>query len=61
MKKKYLLLVFFAIFMVGGLFAQPGGDHNGRPGTATPIDGGVLLLAAVGTIFATKKIKSLNK
>ena len=60
MKKKYLLLVFFAVFMVGGLYAQPGkgtGD-NERPGA--PLSGLAVLLVA-GASYGYKKSNNIKQ
>ncbi|MCK5789144.1 MAG: hypothetical protein KAH32_09100, partial [Chlamydiia bacterium] len=54
--KKYLLVVLFAVFMIGGLFAQPGhgGDNNGGD-HELPIDGGVITLVVAGVAYGLKK------
>lgn len=60
-KKKYLLVAIFSIFMLGGLYAQPGGggvDEGGK-GPGAPIDGGIAILVIAGIGYGVKKYKEL--
>ena len=57
MKKKYLLLVFFAVFMVGGLFAQPG-HGTGDNETPHASISGIAALLVSGAAYGLKKTYS---
>ena len=57
MKKKYLLVVFFAVFMLGGLYAQPGhgADDNEMPHASIS---GIAALLVGGAAYGLKKTYS---
>ena len=56
-KKKYILVALFTVFMLGGLYAQPGhgggGDNGGEFGV--PIDGGIISLVVAGVAYGIKR------
>ena len=54
-KKKYLLVVFFAIFMMGGLYAQPGKGTGDNTDPSAPL-GGIAVLVISGAVYGMKRL-----
>ncbi len=52
------ILLFFALFLVENVSAQPG-DPGGDPDV--PIDGGIGFLLAAGALYGAKRIYDIKK